>query len=65
MVTEAVYTYQVVFFLFRFVHVVNYKRVKWEPFSVDLLQRQNLKILQVQVTPDLPSYHDEMENRRI
>ena len=35
--------------LFRFLHVVNYKRLKWEPFSVDWLRRQNSKNLQVQV----------------
>ena len=37
------------FFLFRFLHVVNYKSVKWETFFADGLRRQNLKTLWVQV----------------
>ena len=34
MFPETAYTYDS-FFLFRFLHVVNYKSVKWEPFSTD------------------------------
>ena len=37
------------FFLFCFLDVVNYKSMKWEPFSADWLRRQNLKTLRVQV----------------
>ena len=33
------------FFLFRFLHVVNYESGKWETFSADRLRRQNLKTL--------------------
>ena len=42
MVPETVYTNDS-FFLFHFLHVVNYKSVNWEPFSTDWLWRQNLK----------------------
>ena len=47
MVPETVYTYEVV--PFRFLHVVSYKSVKWEPFSTDWLRRQNLETRRVQV----------------
>ena len=50
MVPETVYAYEV-FFRFYFLHVVNYKSVKWEYFSVDWLRRQNLKTRWVQVPP--------------
>ena len=35
MFPETAYTYDISFFLFRFLHVGNYKSVKWEPFSTD------------------------------
>ena len=50
MVPKTVYTFDVVFFLFRFLHIVNYKSVKWEPFSADWLRNQNLKTFRVQET---------------
>ena len=40
-----------------FLHAVNYKSVRWEPFYVDWLRRQNLKTLRVR------KCRDEMENR--
>ena len=48
MVRETGYIYDVVF-VFCFLHVVNYKSVKWELFSADWLRRQNLKTRRVQV----------------
>ena len=36
-------------FLFHALHDMNYKSVKWEPFSVDWLRGQNFKTLWVQV----------------
>ena len=35
-------------FLFRFLHVVNYKIVRWVPLCADWLWRKNLKTLRVQ-----------------
>ena len=41
MVPQTVYTYDVVSSVW--FEVVNYKSVKYQPFSADRLQRQNLK----------------------
>ena len=41
---ETVYMYDIVFH-FHSLHVVNYKSVKWEPFSVDLIKGAEFKNL--------------------
>ena len=46
------------FLLFHFVHVVNYKKVKYKRFSRDWLWRHNIKTLWFQ-----QNYHDEMDSR--
>ena len=50
MIPKTMHTYDVLF-PFWFAFFVNYKSVKYEPISVDLLQKQNLKTCRVQVSP--------------
>ena len=59
MVPETAYTYDAVF-LFLFLHIVNYKSVKWEASSADWLRGQNLKTLWVQETSTLMKWKTDV-----
>ena len=48
------------FFLFLFLHIVNYKSVKWEASSADWLRGQNLKTLWVQETSTLMKWKTDV-----